>query len=126
MMTAIRFEGLSLPVSDVTRSVAFYCDQLGFTVEVSTPGFALLRQGDGTIGLMRSDLSSISAEARNKIHLELSTDDLDGFYAELLAIGVELAKPPHDTPWERSLALRDPDGYRVEIQQGRRGQPLPT
>lgn len=126
MTATIRFEGLSIPVSDVARSVAFYSDQLGFTVEVSTPGFALLRQGEGTIGLMRSDLSSWSAEARNKIHLELSTTDLDGLYTELLAKGVAFAKPPHDTPWERSLATRDPDGYRVEIQQGRRGQAPPT
>ncbi len=126
MPTPIRFEGLSLPVSDVARSVAFYSDQLGFTVEVVTQGFALLRRGEGTIGLMRSDLSSWSAEARNKVHLELSTDDLDGLYAELLAKGVAFAKPPHDTPWERSLAMRDPDGYRVEIQQGRRGQDMPT
>src|SRR2546430_14262008 len=47
MAETIRFEGLSLPVSDVARSVAFY-QQFGFQVEQYGPMFALLRLGEGT------------------------------------------------------------------------------
>ena len=31
-------------------------------------------------------------------------------------------EPPHDEPWERVVTAFDPDGYAVEIAQGRRGQ----
>jgi len=33
MAVPVRFEGFSIRVSNVARSVAFYCDQLGFTIE---------------------------------------------------------------------------------------------
>ena len=46
MAETIRFEGLTLPVSDVARSIEFY-RLLGFEVEVSRPIFALLRLGEG-------------------------------------------------------------------------------
>jgi len=34
-------------------------------------------------------------------------------------------EPPHDEPWERSMAAFDPDGYTVEFAQGRRGANKP-
>ena len=48
MTETIRFEGISLPVSDVARSVAFY-QQFGFEIQVQSDRFALLRLGEGTI-----------------------------------------------------------------------------
>lgn len=126
MATPLRFDGLSMFVSDVERSPAFYRDQLGFTVEQQHgANFALVRMGEGTIGLLRGDLARWPVEARNQFHLELSTDDLDGLYAELQAKGVKFAEPPHDAPWERTMAVRDPDGHRVEFAQGKRGQNQP-
>jgi len=127
MAVPVRFEGFSIRVSDVARSVAFYCDQLGFTVEQQHgTSFALVRLGEGTIGLLHGDLSRWPAEARNQMHIELTTDDLDGLYAELQAKGVQFTEPPHDAPWERSMTTRDPDGYQVEFAQGLRGQNPPT
>ncbi len=125
MVETLRFEGLSLPVSDVARSVAFY-QQLGFKVEQFGPQFALLRLGEGTLGLLRGDLQEESRTFRQRVHLELSTDSLDAIYAELQAKGVTFSEPPHDEPWERAMAMPDPDGYHVEIAQGRRGHNTPT
>ena len=42
MTESIRFDGISLPVSNVERSVAFY-QQFGFDLQVQTANFALLR-----------------------------------------------------------------------------------
>ena len=58
----------------------------------------LLRLGEGTIGLLHGDLSRWPTEARNQIHIELTTDDLDGLYAELQAKGVQFTEPPHNAP----------------------------
>ena len=125
MVEAIRFEGLSLPVSDVAHSVAFY-QQLGFQVEQQGPQFALLRLGEGTLGLLKTRLQEESRTLRQRIHVELSTDNLDALYAELQAKGVTFSEPPHDEPWERAMAMPDPDGYHVEIAQGRRGHNAPN
>ena len=124
MEQTIRFEGLSLPVSDVARSVAFY-QQFGFQVEQYGPQFALLRLGEGTLGLLKSELVEQTRTVRERIHIELSTDHLDELYAELQGRGVIFLESPHDEPWERAMATPDPDGYHLEIAQGRRGHNAP-
>ena len=124
MEQMIRFEGLSLPVSDVARSVAFY-QQFGFQVEQYGPQFALLRLGEGTLGLLKSEGLEQTRTVRERIHIELSTDHLDELYAELQGRGVIFLESPHDEPWERAMATPDPDGYHLEIAQGRRGHNAP-
>jgi catechol 2,3-dioxygenase-like lactoylglutathione lyase family enzyme len=124
MTENIRFEGLSLPVSDVAQSVAFY-QQLGFQVEQSGPAFALLRLGEGTLGLLRAKLPEETLKLRQRVHIELSTDHLDKLYSELQTQGIQFSDPPHDEPWERAMAMPDPDGYHVEIAEGRRGKNAP-
>jgi len=124
MAQTIRFEGLSLPVSDVARSVAFY-QQFGFQVEQYGPQFALLRLGEGTLGLLKSEVLEQTRTLRERIHIELSTDHLDELYEELQGRRVIFLEPPHDEPWERAMATPDPDGYHLEIAQGRRGHNAP-
>jgi uncharacterized glyoxalase superfamily protein PhnB len=78
----------------------------------------------GTIGLLpvdSADAAPATPEQRAGIHLELTTDNLDALYEELLARGVEFFEPPHEEPWERSMRAHDPDGYTVEFAEGRRG-----
>ena len=125
-MQTIRFDGISLPVTDVNRSVAFY-EQLGLTIEQTGQHFALLRKGASTIGLLYvKTLDDWPAALRRNIHIEFSTDDLDTLYTELQASGVEFYQPPKDQKWERNMAILDPDGYRVEFAQGLRGDNAPT
>lgn len=116
---AIRLEGLTLPVADLARSLAFYRDLLGFAVTYESPAFALVRIGDGSLGLLRAAAPG-PAGPRANVHVELSTDDLDGLYDELTRRGAAFSGPPTDRPWERAVSLLDPDGYRVEFAQGRR------
>jgi catechol 2,3-dioxygenase-like lactoylglutathione lyase family enzyme len=130
MTEKMRFEGLTLTVESVERSIEFYRGRLGLRVEWNAaPAFAMIRTEDGgTIGLLaRSEARKDGAEdanaAQNRaIHVEFSTDDLDGLYEELKGRGVVFHQPPHDEPWERSMTALDPDGYSVEFAQGRRGK----
>jgi catechol 2,3-dioxygenase-like lactoylglutathione lyase family enzyme len=132
MAIDIRMEGVTLTVTDVKRSIEYYRDQLGFKLEWdAAPHFAMLRIGGadgGTVGLLAwneakkegaEEMGSLQAKA---IHVEFSTDDLDGLYQQLLQKGVKVDIPPHDEPWERSMTVFDPDGYSVEFSQGRRGK----
>jgi catechol 2,3-dioxygenase-like lactoylglutathione lyase family enzyme len=132
MTDAVRFEGLTLTVASVERSLDFYCGKLGLEAEMkAVPDFAMLRVGSGTIGLLsltqakKEGVEAPSAEQARAIHVEFSTDDLDGLYEALKAKGVVFHAPPHDEPWERSMTAFDPDGYSVEFAQGRRGKNQP-
>lgn len=131
-LTEVRLEGFSLPVEDVSRSLKFYGETLGFKVEVdAAPDFGMIRVGKsrtgGTIGFLSSKVwytaasKSWTPKNRSAIHVELSTDDLDGLYQQLKDRGVHFDHPPTNRPWERAMDTRDPDGYTVEFAQGRRG-----
>ena len=129
---AFRFEGLTLTVDSVQRSLAFYGGMLGLTVDINAaPAFAMIRTGGaggGTIGLLSSaeaqkaGAHATTAAQKMAIHVEFSTDHLDALYEELRGKGVVFDQPPHDEPWERSMTAFDPDGYSVEFSQGRRGK----
>jgi catechol 2,3-dioxygenase-like lactoylglutathione lyase family enzyme len=115
----ITFAGMSLPVTSLDRSVPFYT-ALGFTPEVRTDRFALLRLGAGTLGLL--ELGPVVAQEdervrrlRTFVQVELLADDLDELYAEFVARGVPVSGPPRDRGFERQLQLRDPDGFTVEF-----------
>jgi catechol 2,3-dioxygenase-like lactoylglutathione lyase family enzyme len=123
------FEGLSLTVDDVQRSVDFYAGVLGLKIDyIKAPAFALIRADGGTIGLLSTATAReegaelMTLEQKKAIHVEFSTDNLDALYEELKAKGVVVQQPPHDEPWERSMSMLDPDGYSVEFAQGRRGR----
>jgi len=127
----VRLEGLTLRVADVGRSMKFYREKLGFSVEIDkAPQFAMIRVGGpmgGTIGLLVHDSvdlfgsQSTTPQQRAGIHVELTTDDLDALYERLKSRGVEFFEPPHEEPWERSMSVHDPDGYTIEFAEGRRG-----
>ena len=132
MQDKLRFEGLTLTVDNVDASIAFYGGLLGLTVaHNAAPDFAMIKiAGDlgGTIGLLSIDearkegVTDSTPAQKGAIHVEFTTDDLDGLYDELVAKGMVFTEPPHDEPWERVMTAFDPDGYAVEIAQGRRGQ----
>jgi catechol 2,3-dioxygenase-like lactoylglutathione lyase family enzyme len=132
MENKLRLEGLTLTVESVAKSVEFYSKTLGLEVGyASEPAFALIKVGGdlaGSIGLLsveeaRKEGAEDSTPAQKAaIHVEFTTDDLDALYEELTAKGMTFHQPPHDEPWERVMTGFDPDGYSVEIAQGRRGQ----
>lgn len=116
-------------MESVERSIEFYSGKLGLKVTWnSVPAFAMIRIGAGTIGLLalaearKEGVAAATPAQKLGIHVEFSTDDLDGLYEELKAKDVMFHQPPHDEPWERSMTALDPDGYSVEFAQGRRGQ----
>lgn len=112
----VRMEGLTLPVSDLERSLEFYRDLLGLAVEYRKGSFAQLRIGGGALGLIRAEAPGPVGPRKN-VHVELGTNDLDGLYEDLKGRGAEFLDPPRDRPWERAMSLLDPDGYRVEFEE---------
>jgi len=115
----IWFEGLSLPVVELDRSIAFY-ESLGFALEIRTERFGLLRYGTGTVGLLQ--LGDGPADRRRSfVQVEMGTDDLDALYADFVERGIPVHAPPRDRGFERQMQLRDPDGFTIEFADGARG-----
>jgi catechol 2,3-dioxygenase-like lactoylglutathione lyase family enzyme len=115
----IWFEGLSLPVAELDRSIAFY-QSLGFALEIRTERFGLLRYGTGSVGLLQ--LGDGQADRRRSfVQVEMGTDDLDALYADFVERGIPVHAPPRDRGFERQMQLRDPDGFTIEFAEGVRG-----
>jgi len=117
---------VNLYTRDIQAGLRFYRDLLGFVETFRTPSEGIpehveLRLGGFTVGLG-------TVEAARRVHgieaepgspamaLVVWTDDVDGAYAKLVAAGVPVLQPPHDTGGSnRNALLRDPDGNLVEI-----------
>jgi lactoylglutathione lyase len=54
-------------------------------------------------------------------HIAVVVDDLDGTLANLAEKGIEPEKPPYTVRegGNRLCFVRDPDGYRIELIEGR-------
>ena len=51
--------------------------------------------------------------------ISIVTDDVDGWYAKLIAGGIEIAQPPHTLEQFGiyTFFAHDPNGYIIEFQQ---------
>jgi catechol 2,3-dioxygenase-like lactoylglutathione lyase family enzyme len=137
-----------LYVRDVNRSVAFYRDVLGFSVQMERPGQAAFMQApdstnDHDIGLFAIGEAADNPAGRGFVgmyHLgwEIGTlAELEELAHRLAAAGAYVGATDHGTT--KSIYAQDPDGLEFEVawlvpadllddaafeQRTRRGQPL--
>ena len=114
-------------VRDVDASMHFYVKLFGFeetfrTPATGTPEHVELRFGGLILGLASIDSARkthglTTGGGNPRAEVCLWTDDVDGAYAELVALGVPSLSAPHDFLDGRLRAawLADPDGNPVEI-----------
>jgi uncharacterized glyoxalase superfamily protein PhnB len=105
-----------LQVSDIRKSIIFYCDRLGFQKEWDyqpephLPGFASIRRDNIRLFLTEHPESALG------LLVYCYVEDIDRFYLELAERGVELEWTPIDTDWQtREMQLRDPDGNKLRF-----------
>jgi catechol 2,3-dioxygenase-like lactoylglutathione lyase family enzyme len=109
-----------LHIADFTRSVAFYRDVLGFSVDTTFPGenpvFALLSR-DG-VALQIGGPASVKADANPPtVTLYLDVDDAMGLHAELEGkVAIEWG-PEVFFYQRREFAFRDPDGHLIIVSE---------
>jgi uncharacterized glyoxalase superfamily protein PhnB len=113
----------SLTAKDLSRSVAWYRDVLGFTVDYvmendGKPTAAGLRSGNAKIFLNQDDGGRGWERTKGEgFAITLVTEhDIDVFAARLKALGWTLTMEPKDMPWGvRMIRFLDPDGFRLAI-----------
>jgi catechol 2,3-dioxygenase-like lactoylglutathione lyase family enzyme len=134
-------------VEDVTRSVAFYLDVLGFSFvwgvaegsREPVPGWpasgplsmALVQNGQATLSFQTRTFmaSTLPRLANTKIGgsflLFMDCDDLDALCARIGELGPFLKAPHVNTHGSRQCSIEDPDGYILTFAQ-RTLAPTPT
>ena len=104
---------VTLGVTDMTRSVAFY-SALGFRVRYGGPDatFTSFELHDGYLNLGVRDEPVDPGWGR----IVLYVGDVDAVYARVIEVGLEPAAAPRDAPWgERFFHIRDPDGHELSF-----------
>ena len=114
---------VSLTVSDVEASLAWYCDVIGFTVDRrherngKLAGVSI-KAGDVRILLNQDDFAKGKDRAKGEgFSMQIVTaQNVDDIAQRIRDHGGTLATEPADMPWgARVFRVLDPDGFRIAI-----------
>ncbi|MCL4865009.1 MAG: VOC family protein [Gemmatimonadales bacterium] len=123
--------GCSLTCKEVEKSIAFYRDAVGFTVDMTfehegkLAGAVIsageirivLNQDDGKLGWDR-----IKGQG---LYLQINVQgaaDVDAAAARIKAAGGLLLSEPEDRPWgARMFQFKDPDGFKLGVSTPLKG-----
>ena len=106
---------LFFEVNNLEESLAFYVEQLAFklieTAPEADPPLATLRAG--RLRLMLAQVPVTMVRRGRGVHFFLSVSDVEDYYRQLRARGVEVAEPSDEGWGGRFITLEDPDRYRL-------------
>ena len=101
---------------DLERTARFYEEVLELPMVLDQGGCRIYRTSSGSfLGFCERDVK----DASQGVILTLVTGDVDGWYEKLSGRGVEFETEPAFNPRYNiyHCFLRDPNGYRIEIQR---------
>lgn len=110
---------ISLQVSDLDRSAAFYQEHLGLVRSPAGPPHAVVFETRPIAFALRDLLPGVELGSPVQpglgVALWLHAPDAQELHDKLLAAGVEIVSAPIDGPFGRTFTFADPDGYRVTL-----------
>ena len=118
-----RVHGVRYQVTDVSRAVAFYSQQLGFKIgHHQLPAFASVSLGDTTILLSGPGASGSrpmpdgrGQESGGWNRVVLRVTDLAACITALRSAGVRFRNEMETGPGGRQILIEDPDGNPIEL-----------
>ena len=132
MPSLVTVHHLSLSVSDLARSTAWYRDVLGFSVEAEFEGAGFrrtrLRHPTGSITLTLTCHERRSGDAFSELRTGLDhvafavgeAHEIDAWKQRFEELGVQHAEVGVRPRGGRAIALRDPDNIQLEVFASRR------
>lgn len=113
--TRITFVAPVLQVADLTRSIAYYRNELGFDLEFEYEGFYASVFRDGCRVHLKCgpppERDQQAFEAAEHLDACFGVVDADALASELGAAGATLSVNLRRMPYGREFYVRDPDGY---------------
>ena len=103
-----RFEGAApiLNVADMSRSVRYYRDVLGFmNADWGGDDFTCVSRDNAGIYLCQG------AQGHTGTWVWIGVDDVAALYEEYTASGATIRHPPRNYPWAYEMKVEDPDGH---------------
>ena len=119
-----RLKLVGIPVRDQDRAVDFYVNTLGFTLATDQPMGKGQRWVEVRAPKCNTCISLFTPpghEARIGTFTGISweCDDIEKTHRELVAKGVQFAKPPEKQPWGTMAILKDSEGNEMVLSEGR-------
>ncbi|WP_333714715.1 VOC family protein [Yoonia sp.] len=105
-----------IPVTDMEKSVAFYCKVFGYEMEIDHSGPNPMANLGGVMNTAGAHLypGKPAADGGNTIHLALP-DALEAGMARCTAAGGEIVSPPITIPAGRFAYAKDLDGNSIGL-----------
>jgi predicted enzyme related to lactoylglutathione lyase len=120
----MKLELVPVPVSDVDRSLRFYTEQVGFTLDVDVvPGdgvrfVQLTPEGSACSISLSSGVPMLEKMAAGSSHgVHLVVEDIEAARAELIERGVAVSEITHVGGGVRYADFADPDGNTFLLQE---------
>ena len=135
----MKIDHFAFEVSDLEASTCFYCDNLGFRVQISFVDenihetLVVLELDGGKLELIQvldeynqpKSFEPVTVRPHFCPHLALETDDFEKSLAQIHENGLEIVKGPLEIPGlVKWLYLADPDQNIIEVFQ-EFGEPKP-
>src|SRR5437868_11976124 len=98
-------------VSDMDTAIAFHRDQLGIAVKFASPFWTEMATGDTTLALHPASADNPAGS----VQIGYRVEDVDAFYAEKSAAGLEFIQPPTMMHGTKIAALRDCEGAEIRV-----------
>jgi lactoylglutathione lyase len=108
-------------VADMARSVRFYRDILELPLRLETSHWTEFATDAATLALHLSEGAGTADDADavppGRCRPGMSTPDLTGFHARMLAHGVPCVQPPTERFGARIAQYLDPDGLGISVSE---------
>ena len=103
-------------VDDLSRSIEYYCQCLGFELDFDYEGFYASVSRDGCAIHLKAAPKTVADRAHRKQHEHLDAyvalSNAAALHDELRSRGALVTKPLEQRPWScRDFYVEDPDGY---------------
>jgi predicted enzyme related to lactoylglutathione lyase len=118
MITHVKF--VSIPTADQDRALAFWTEQVGFTVMSDQPfsdrqRWIELKVANGDTRFVLFTPDGQEDRIGSFFNGALACDDVQATHRQLSERGVEFDGPPQKQPWGTFATFRDPDGNRFVL-----------
>jgi uncharacterized glyoxalase superfamily protein PhnB len=114
-----------LAVPNLEKSVTFYRNQMGFTLDFEVEGWAFLSRDQFRLMLGEcTDAMPADETGDHSYFAYVTVDSVDELYREFLQNGLSGIQEPANKPWQmREFAVKTPDGHRMTFGQEIKSHP---